>query len=183
LSDNDDVDLMRRIGAGDATAYRLLSDRHTVGLLRYATRLLGERTEAEDVTQETFLKLWTTAAEWRPDARVNTWLHRIAHNLCIDRIRRRRGTNTETEIVDDEHQPSDLVMRREVATTVEAALLRLPERQRAAIVLTHYQGMGNPEAAEVLGVGVEAVESLLSRGRSALRSMLSALNESKAGAR
>jgi RNA polymerase sigma-70 factor (ECF subfamily) len=175
----DEVEWMRRIGDGDASAYRLLSDRHIQAILRYATRLLGERAEAEDVTQETFLRLWTTAATWQPNARVNTWLHRIAHNQCIDRIRRRRGDATETEIVDDQHQPSDLVMRRELATTVEQALLTLPERQRAAIVLVHYQGMTNPEAADVIGVGVEAVESLLSRGRTTLRTMLAALNEAQ----
>lgn len=174
---------MRRIGEGDANAYRALSERHMTALLRYATRLLGERTEAEDVTQEAFLRLWTTAATWKPDARVSTWLHRIAHNLCIDRIRRRRGNDTDTEIVDDQHQPSDLVMRRELALTVEQALLRLPERQRAAVVLVHYQGMTNPEAADVIGVGVEGVESLLARGRGGLRIMLAALDESKAGAR
>lgn len=175
----DDLELMRRIGDGDANAYRVVSDRHMQAILRYATRLLGERAEAEDVTQETFLRLWTTAATWQPNARVNTWMHRIAHNLCIDRIRRRRGDPTETEIVDDQHQPSDLVMRRELATTVEQALSALPERQRAAVVLVHYQGMTNPEAADVIGVGVEALESLLSRGRTTLRTMLAALNESK----
>lgn len=177
-----DADLMRRIGDGDAAAYRLLAQRHTQGILRYATRLLHEPTEAEDVTQETFLKLWTTAATWKPDAKVNTWLHRIAHNLCIDRIRRRRGSPMDTEIADEDNQPSEIVMRRELATTVEQALSQLPERQRAAIALVHYQGMSNPEAAEVIGVGVEAVESLLSRARKSLREMLAALNESKAGA-
>lgn len=168
---------MQRIGDGDAAAYRVLAERHTQAILRYATRLLHEPTEAEDVTQETFLKLWTSAASWKPDARVATWLHRIAHNQCIDRIRKRRGNDSEVDVIDDQNRPSDLVMRREVAATVEQALQQLPERQRAAIVLVHYQGMSNPEAAQVIGVGVEAVESLLSRGRRSLREMLAALDE------
>ncbi len=167
---------MRRVGQGDAGAYRMLSERHLQPILRYATRLLHDATEAEDVTQETFLKLWTGAATWKPDAKITTWLHRIAHNLCVDRLRQRRGGAEETELVDETQRPSDLMARKQTAQGVEQALSALPERQRAAIVLVHYQGMGNPEAAEVLGIGVEAVESLLSRGRRTLRERLSQLN-------
>lgn len=167
---------MRRIGQGDAGAYRMLSERHLHAILRYATRLLHDATEGEDVTQETFLKLWTSADTWKPDAKLSTWLHRIAHNLSIDRLRRRRGGTDESELIDDTQRPSDLMARKQTAQNVEHALAQLPERQRAAIVLVHYQGMGNLEAAEVLGVGVEAVESLLSRARRSLRESLATLN-------
>jgi RNA polymerase sigma-70 factor (ECF subfamily) len=171
-----DIDLMRRIGQGDAGAYRVLSERHLHAILRYATRLLHDATEAEDVTQETFLKLWTSADTWQPDAKLSTWLHRIAHNLCIDRLRRRRGGEDETELVDETNRPSDLMARKQTAQGVEHALANLPARQRAAVVLVHYQGLGNPEAADVLGIGVEAVESLLSRARRSLREALAGLH-------
>lgn len=183
---------MRKIGSGDAAAYRAATERHLQPIHRYATRLLRDATEAEDVTQETFLRLWTTAADWKPDATLSTWLHRIAHNLCVDRLRSAANRTTHREPntgnsdndearptalerAADGDRPSDLVMRKQTAGAVEHALNALPERQRAVIVLVHYQGMSNPEAAQVLDVGVEAVESLLSRARRTLRETLATL--------
>lgn len=191
-----DAELMRRIGGGDAAAYRAATERHLQPVHRYATRLLRDATEAEDVTQETFLRLWTTAADWKPEAALSTWLHRIAHNLCLDRLRSaaHRTTHREPnkgnsdndearptalERAADDDRPSDLVMRKQTSNVVDQALNALPDRQRAAIVLVHYQGMSNPEAAEVLDVGVEAVESLLARARRTLRESLAKLREGK----
>lgn len=193
MSENaSEIELMRRIGDGDSHAYRLLSERHLHAIHRYAARLLRDTTEAEDVTQETFLRMWTHAASFQPDAKVSTWLHQIAHNLCVDRLRRSNTRNEQapTRNRDSEHptpleqataadRPSDLLMRKQAAISVEHALAALPERQRAAIVLVHYQGMSNPEAASVIGVGVEAVESLLSRARRTLRETLASLNDGK----
>jgi RNA polymerase sigma-70 factor, ECF subfamily len=169
----DEIELMRRTAKGDAAAFRTLSDVHLGKIMSFAYRLLHDRTEAEDVAQETFLRLWKDAARYEPRARVGTWLHRIAHNLCIDRLRKRRERPTEN--MDEERvsqEPGGLLDRKRVAGAVERALAALPERQRAAIALVHYQGLSNIEAAEVLGVGVEAVESLLARGRRSLREML-----------
>src|SRR5262249_11203932 len=154
---------------GDAAAFRELSRVHLGKIMNYAYRMLHDRAEAEDVAQETFLRLWKDAAQYEPKARVGTWLHRIAHNLCIDRLRKHRERPTDTA---DEGpsslEPGGLLDRKRTADAVMTALGELPERQRAAIALVHYQGLGNIEAAEVLGVGVEALESLLSRGRRTL---------------
>lgn len=172
-----DRDLMTRVASGDAQAYRVLSERHLASILRYAARMLGDATEAEDVAQETFLRLWQEARRFEPrSAKPSTWLYRIAHNLCVDRLRRRREVGSDAlDRKSGGDRPSGLYDRKELATAVAAALTALPERQRAAVVLVHYEGMDNIEAAEVLGCGVEAVESLLARGRRTLRERLAEL--------
>ncbi len=167
-----DAALVARVGAGDSTAWRALMDVWLGRIVAFAWRMLGDHAEAEDVAQEAFLRLWTQAPRWRAEARVGTWLHRVAHNLCIDRLRRRRRTATEADPpdrADPAGGPDADSQRRRVARTVEAALARLPERQRAAIVLVHYQELGQDEAAGILGVGLDALESLLARGRRSLR--------------
>jgi RNA polymerase sigma-70 factor (ECF subfamily) len=170
---DEEIEWMRRTAKGDAVAFRALADAHLSKIMNYAYRLLHDRSEAEDVAQETFLRLWKDAGRFEPKARVTTWLHRIAHNLCIDRLRGRREQPSET--LDEERtslEPGGLLDRKEVALEVEQALAELPERQRAAITLVHYQGLTNVEAAAVLEVNVDALESLLARGRRSLREKL-----------
>ncbi|HEY3592442.1 MAG TPA: RNA polymerase sigma factor [Polyangiaceae bacterium] len=176
-----EIELMRRTAQGDAAAFRILSDLHLSKIMNFAYRLLHDRAEAEDVAQETFLRLWKDASRYEGKAKVTTWLHRITHNLCVDRLRARREKPSSDTIdeVRTSIEPGGLLDRKERATAVDRALSTLPERQRAAIALVHYQGLGNQEAAEVLGVGVEAVESLLSRGRRALRVALLDLSEER----
>ena len=169
----DEIEWMRRTAQGDAAAFRALSDAHLGKIMNYAYRLLHNRTDAEDGAQETFLRLWKDAGRYEPRARVTTWLHRIAHNLCIDRLRGRR--EQPSDALDEERssvEPGGLLDRKRVALEVERALATLPERQRAAITLVHYQGLTNVEAAAVLDVNVDALESLLARGRRSLREKL-----------
>jgi RNA polymerase sigma-70 factor (ECF subfamily) len=155
LGDSDDQ-LLARVAVDDPAATRAMVARKLPRLLSLAGRMLGDAVEAEDVAQEVFLRIWKQASRWRPgEARFDTWLHRVALNLCYDRLRRRR----ELAFAD----PPDTGRR------VGAALQSLPDRQREAIVLCHYQELGNIEAAAVMGVSVEALESLLGRGRRALR--------------
>jgi RNA polymerase sigma-70 factor (ECF subfamily) len=170
---SDEIELVRLVGTGDARAFRSLSDHFLPKILAYAQRLLGNAAEAEDVAQETFLRLWQNAAQWSPEARLSTWLFRVAHNLAVDRVRKRREVGDDAlERTAGEDRPSSLLQRKETASAVERALLALPERQRAAIALCHYEGLGNPEIAAVLEVSIDAVESLLARGRRALRESL-----------
>lgn len=174
-TDDPDLPLVRRAGAGDQVACAALVDRHLPGVLRLAGRLLGDPAGAEDVAQETFMRVWQHAGRWRPgEARFSTWLHRVAVNLCQDRLRRRREAPLEAagDPQSDAPGPEGVLQRRSVAARVEAALASLPERQRTALVLSHYQELGNAEAAAVMAVSVEALESLLSRGRRRLREVL-----------
>jgi RNA polymerase sigma-70 factor (ECF subfamily) len=144
--------------------------------------MLGDPAEAEDVAQETFFKVWRYAARWRPGAaKFDTWLHRVTLNLCYDRLRRRRERPTAEppDTPDPGPGPDRGLLAADVGRRVNAALQALPPRQREAIVLCHYQELGNIEAAELMSVSVEALESLLSRGRRALRQTLADLAASE----
>ena len=170
---DDDVELVLRVGEGDVSAYRELVSRHAPKLLGFSARLLRDPTEAEDIVQETFLRLWQRAGEYSPAARVTTWLHRIAHNLAVDRLRARKRSTAfdEEELPVSAPQPVLLDEARR-ARSLEQALATLPERQAAALTLVHLHGLSGAEASEVLGIGVEALESLLARGRRALKERL-----------
>lgn len=169
----DEIELIRRTAQGDGSAFRRLADLHLSKIMNFAYRVLHDRTEAEDVAQETFLRLWKDASRYEPKARVGAWLHRIAYNLCVDRLRRSRERPCDDfEQERASQEPGGLLDRKLQVSAVEQAIASLPERQRAAITLVHFQGLTNIEASEVLGVGVEALESLLARGRRTLRSLL-----------
>jgi RNA polymerase sigma-70 factor, ECF subfamily len=171
----DEVDLLARVAAGEASAFRGLVDRHLPTVLAIGRRMLKDDAEAEDVAQEALLRLWRNAAalELGPGG-VRPWLRRVASNLCIDRVRARRNT-TVTDQVPEEAEPAGQVrtlVERELSARVDGALKALPERQRLAITLFHYEGMSQIEVGEVLGISDEAVESLLARARRSLKAAL-----------
>lgn len=175
LSDDPDLPLVQRAGRGDQAACAALVDRHLPAILAIAGRLLGDRAAAEDVAQETFLRVWQHAGRWRAgEARFSTWLYRVAVNLCQDRLRRRREAPLDAapDPPSGAPGPEAALQRRSVAARVGAALATLPERQRTALVLSHYEELGNVEAAAVMEISVEALESLLARGRRRLRELL-----------
>jgi len=170
-----DLDLVRGIAEGEATAFRALVDRHLDRVLRLAERLMSNRADAEEIAQEVFARVWRHAANWKSgNARYSTWLHRVTVNLCQDRLRRRRDVDLDTiaEMPSGEPGADQILNRQAVARRVAHALDGLPERQRMAIIMCHYEGMGNKEAAGLLDISVEALESLLSRGRRALKAAL-----------
>jgi RNA polymerase sigma-70 factor (ECF subfamily) len=174
-ADGVDDALIAAYAAGDMAAARALAHRLAPRLIATATRLLGDRTEAEDVAQETMLRLWRLAPDWRPGAaQPATWAHRVAVNLCIDRLRRRpsRPLEEAEEVEDPSPPPLAALEAADRAAALAAALAGLPDRQRIAISLRHFEERSNPEIAESLGVSVEAVESLLARGRRALARVL-----------
>lgn len=141
----------------------------------FARRLLGDSGDAEDVAQETLLRTWRRAPDREPGGpTLDAWMHKVALNLCLDRLRRRRETFLEVlpEIADESAGPAAQFEAATDAASVQAALLRLPPRQRQAIVLCHFQEISNIEAAEMLEISVEALESLLSRARRSLRVLL-----------
>ena len=179
-AEDPDEALLVRVADGDPAAVRALVGRKLPRIMGLAQRMLGDSAEAEDVAQETFLRVWKQAPKWRPgQARFDTWLHRVALNLCYDRLRRRREVTTDDppEIVDEGPGPDRGLQAQDTGRRVGVALARLPDRQREAVVLCHYQELGNIEAAAVMGVTVEALESLLSRGRRSLRAALADLVE------
>ncbi|MEM6941512.1 MAG: RNA polymerase sigma factor [Pseudomonadota bacterium] len=175
-----DALLLARYVAGDAAAARLLTAALLPRAFGHAARVLGDRTEAEDVAQDAMMRLWRIAPAWRAgEAKLSTWLYRVVANLCTDRLRARRSTG-----LDDIDEPADPATSAEahlqnVARTdaLQAALQTLPERQRQAVVLRHIEGLSNPEIAEVLDIGVEAVESLTARGKRGLKAALQGQKE------
>lgn len=173
-----DEELLERYAAGDQEAARLLTLRLAPGSLALARRMLGPTAaaEAEDVTQEAMLRLWRQAPHWQSGgAKPSTWLYRVTANLCLDRLRRRGRTVPlgESDEPADERQPVAVgMMERERAAALERALQALPDRQRQAVILRHIEGLANPEIAEIMEIGVEAVESLTARARRALKAQL-----------
>lgn len=170
-----DLELVRRVAQGDGAACAVLVDRHLGRITAFAARMLGGRAEAEEVAQEVFVRVWKHAENWEPGrALFSTWLHKVALNLCYDRLRRRRETALPEhyEPESDGDTPERALRRKERAHRVARAVASLPERQRAAIALCHYQELGNIEAAAIMNVSVEALESLLARGRRRLRQLL-----------
>lgn len=169
--------LLRLYANGDDQAARELARRFLPRVLAYGRRILGDGDEAQDVAQEAMVRLWRIAPEWRSgEAQVSTWLWRVTATLCTDRLRRRRGGVTLEDAPEPEDDaPSALQQMVEAnrAAALEAALQKLPERQRQAVVLRHLEGLSNPEIAEVMAIGVEAVESLTARGKRALSALLS----------
>lgn len=178
MTSDPDEDLVLRAGRGDAAAARALVSSKLPRMVRLAYRMLGDRQSAEDVAQEAMLRAWKQAPNWKPGAaRFDTWLHRVALNLCYDRLRKRREVLTDAppEVIDTGPAPDQAWVDRDLARQVQAALSGLPDRQREAIALCHYQELSNAAAAELMEVSVDALESLLARGRRALRSALADL--------
>lgn len=173
-----DAELLARIGNNENAAVNEMVARKLPRLLALASRLLGDPDEARDVAQESFLKLWKHAASWRTgQARFDTWLHRVALNLCYDRLRGRKPLTPlhdedAVDLVDPAPLPDEQVHATVLQDQVSAALAALPERQREAIVLQYYQELSNIEAAALMHISVDALESLLARARRNLRTLL-----------
>ena len=172
---SDELAMLSAVGSGDQAAFRRLSERHLGAIVAVARRILNDEAEAEDVAQETMLRLWTQAATLQvPPAGIRPWLRRVATNLSLDRLRSRRRTDVTDEVPEQPQEPEqgrDLE-QREISARVAAALAALPERQRLALVLFHFEGRSQVDVGAALGVSDEAVESLLSRARRALRAAL-----------
>lgn len=174
-SPDPDAAEIERAARGDAGAFATLVDRHLGMVHRLAWRSLGNDADAQDVAQDAFLRVFNQLPNWRAgQARFSTWLYRVAFNLCQDRLRRRREQvpMDDIELLDPDAMPEQALENMQRLHRVEDALAALPQRQREALLLCHYEGQSNAQAATVLEVSVEALESLLARARRSLRTML-----------
>ena len=167
-----DVGLVRRLAAGDERALRMLMDCRLPALHRLCFRLLGDAHEAEDVCQETFLKLWSAAADWQAGrAKVMTWLCRVASNACYDRLRKKRPDlpGEMAEFGDGRIAADAAMIRDERWDALQTAMMAMGERDRTALSLCYDQALPQKEAAAVMDITVGAYESLLVRARKDLR--------------
>ena len=164
---------MLAICSGDQTAYQAVVKRHLKSISHYAYRMLGNQKDTEDIAQETFLRLWLNAKSWQSEqAKLSTWIHRIAHNLCIDYLRKHSRVETQQEIEETQGNANESFStddNDQKMKLLRQALDSLPENQRSAITLCHYQNFSNKEAAAIMGISVKALESTVSRAKQALR--------------
>ena len=171
----EDAALVAAAAQGDAAAFRTLVDRHLAGVLAVARRMLRDDAEAEDVAQEAMLRLWRSAEGLEVGAPgLRPWLRRVVSNLCVDRMRSGKRL-TATDEVPEQAEPATQHSQLEAQDTserVEAALRALPDRQRLALTLFHYEGLSQIEVGKAMGISDEAVESLLARARRTLKAAL-----------
>lgn len=175
MNDTPDEALLVLYANGDSAAAQALMMRLTPRVLGYATRLLNDRSEAEDVAQDAMLRLWKIAPDWRQgEAKVSTWLYQVVGNLCTDRLRKRRTVALDAVAEPEDGRASVVegLIEIERAAALKAGLATLPERQRQAVILRHIEGATNPEIAQILEISTEAVESLTARGKRALTAAL-----------
>lgn len=170
-----DADLILAMAAGDSDALSEMMDLHLKSIKSLAWQMLGDDAAAEDVAQEVFLKGWLQARTWEPGrAKFVTWMKRVATNTCLDRLRKKKEILSDTlpERVDGAISADAAMIERDTSDTVKAAIETLPERQRAALTLCHFQDMSQTEAADILEISIHAYESLLARARRSLRALL-----------
>ncbi|MBB5049146.1 RNA polymerase sigma-70 factor (ECF subfamily) [Rhodopseudomonas rhenobacensis] len=172
---DEDEQLLNRLAENDEAAFRLLVERHIDRAFGVALRIVGNRADAEDVVQDTMLKVWTHRGQWQHGrAKFSTWLYRVVTNRCIDLHRQPRTDNVDAvpEPADARPDVVSTMQRDEVTHLLEDAMRRLPEQQRIAVIFSYHENMSNGEIAEVMETTVAAVESLLKRGRQQLRELL-----------
>ena len=172
---SNDTELMTRLAKGDMAALGDIVSRHQGKVLSLSYRVLGDWHRAEDVAQETFLRVYRAAKNYKPKAKFTTWLYRIVINLCFDEQRKRAKT---TALLEDANpavlaeSDCNAAERKEVVESVKMAVNELPERQRLAVILHRYDGLSHGEISEATGWTKSAVESLLVRAYANLRGRL-----------
>ncbi len=167
--------MLARIAADDESAFRQLVERHIDRAYGLAVRILNNGADAEDVVQDALLKVWTQRGRWEGGrAKFSTWLYRVVTNRCIDLRRRPRGEDVESvpEPIDERPDAVTAMQRHEVGDMLEAAMQKLPDQQRVAVILSYHESMSNSEIAKVMETTVAAVELLLKRGRQRLKQLL-----------
>lgn len=175
LSGMSDHALLEAYVNGIPGASKVLTDRFMPKIFAQAFHRILNEADADDITQEAMLRLWRIAPNWEQgNAKISTWLYKIVNNLCVDRMRQRKTEYLEavSEPIDNRQNVTDSILNKSRANALYSALARLPVRQREAISMRHLEGISNPEIAEKLELSIEAVESLIARGKRTLSETL-----------
>ncbi len=183
---NDDTELMLRFKEGDISCFEELMKRYETRILNFIYRFVGVRSEAEDLTQEVFLKVYQAKDKYEPKTEFSSWLYKITVNLCIDYQRKRKNPNSITFIetkdknsdmifqqIPDPQPPLDVsIEKAQISQVIKSCLLSLPAKQRIALELRVYENKSYKEISKILNCSVSAVESLLFRARQSLKQKL-----------
>ncbi len=180
IQDQSDEDLMKAVAKANQSAFRTLVNRHMGRANTIAMRSLPRREDAEEAVQDSFCKIWVNAASFDPDkAKFMTWFVRILTNTCLDKIRsnppRAGDIDALADVLADDAASYDAQYgQKREGEAIRKAVQTLPDRQRMAVILCYFEEMTNPQAAEVLGINVKALEGLLVRARRDLKGRLGA---------
>lgn len=170
-----DADLIAGLKAGDKIALSKLMERHMSTIYNQAYYMLGDQTAAEDMTQTVFLKTWQNIKTWKSgNAKLVTWMRRVTTNACLDQLRKKKPIYTDNvpEVVDRADTPFEALSRKDQSKRVKTALQKLSDKQRSAVTLSYYQGLSQRDGAAAMDISEGAYESLLVRGRKALKIIL-----------
>jgi len=179
-------ELMARIAEGDEDVFEILVNRHQTSILNLIYRFIGDRTQAKDLAQEVFLKVWQSAQNYEPKAKFTTWVYRITANLCFNELKSSRRKKWfsflqsdedskhtfEETLADTAPSAEDLLLEKERSRQISDALQSLPENQRMALILKRYDDLSYQEIGQIIGCSVSAVESLLVRAKRTLQEKL-----------
>lgn len=173
-----DSQLIEAFQRGDESAFEALFERYRSRVVNIANRFLGDRDAAQDTAQEVFVKVYTSARDYRPGAEFSTWLYRVTANACYDALRKRKrspvapAADIPETIPDTSASPEAQAASSDLAREVRSAISALPPNQRLAVILQRFEGLSYQQIAAVLKTSVPAVESLLFRAKSSLRAAL-----------
>ena len=183
-----DIQIIKKVIDGDKNAFNDIMNRHEKSILNFAYRMLSNRTEAEDVTQEVFLRAYKNIETFEARAKFSTWLFKIARNLCLNKLRHTfrfptfsvdkpvRGSEYDFQRqIEDKKQVSPIsnIFSKEIQNAVKAALGSLPKNQKMAVILRRYEDMSYEEISVIMGCSFSAVKSLLNRAKQTLKNKLS----------
>ena len=175
-SDADDAALLACMQEGKHAAFAILVRRHTNRFYRLAYRFMNQPAEAEDVVQDAFLKLWEKPESWNPEggSAFTTWFYRVVVNLCLDRKKKKQtvALPDDLPVADNGPTQEEALTQRQREKELEALILALPKRQKVALNLCFYEGLSNQEAADIMGVRLKALQSLLMRAKMTLKRKL-----------
>ena len=176
-----DTGLMLKFQAGDVSAFEQLMRKHQKSVINTIYRFIGNKAEAEELAQEVFLKVYSSAERYKPKAKFSTWLYRIVTNLCLNEIRRKRLDTVSLhalaenpgDLIDASQTPPDIALEESnLLILIELAVKSLPEKQRMILILREYDGLSYKEIAEAMDCSVASVQSCLQRARVALKGKL-----------
>ena len=186
---NADASLILRCQANDAAAFNEIVARYKNKVYNYVCRTVGPGPDAEDLTQETFVRAYLNIKSFQSRASLNTWLYRIATNICIDHLRKNRRAmsstvslqredseseeETEMDLPDSRYDPEALLMNKELGSQITAALLQLPEKLRTVVLLHDIEGLAYEEIMQIVDCPLGTVKSRLFNARMALRKKIS----------